>query len=476
MSATVSSTSRGAEVTFELGSTAAGARPTQRSARVLLAARVLADVAAIGVAVGLAFALRFGLGLLELHEAPLDVRGHLVASALWLVGVLTVMAAHRLYDEDTLTSRRSEANRIRGAVVEGVAIVATAVFLFHLISVSRGWFLMVVALSYVLLLSERGLARRSIARARARGRFRRSVVLVGGADSAPESDEFDVVARLSPEELRIRLDALTEGSEHRWGVSATGILLLADTRPSDELWDLVVRAGGAGLPVYVASPVRSVATDRLTTREIDGRTIVKVAPPALIGVRAFEKRAFDVAVSAVMLLVFAVPMAVIAGAVLVSSGKPILYGQRRVGRAGRVFRMWKFRTMRVDAEAESGPVWATKDDPRRTRLGRVLRTWSLDELPQLWNVLVGDMSVVGPRPERPELVDEFVEGVTWYRHRHRIKPGITGLAQVSGLRGDTELGPRVDADNRYIEHWSLMLDVRIALRTVVEVIRHRNAG
>jgi lipopolysaccharide/colanic/teichoic acid biosynthesis glycosyltransferase len=406
MSVTVSSTSRGAEATFEPGPVGAGVRPTQRSARVLLTARVLADTAAIGGAVGLAFVLRFGVGLLELHEAPLDLRGHVVASALWLIGVLSVMAAHRLYDEDTLTSRRSEATRIRGAVVEGVAIVATAVFLFHLISVSRGWFLMVVALSYVLLLSERGLARWLIARARAGGRFRRSVVLVGGADSVPDTDEFDVVARLSCDELRAQLDALTEGSGHRWGVSAIGILLLADTRPSDELWDLVVRAGGAGLPVYVASPVRSVATDRLTTREIDGRTIVKVAPPALVGVRAFEKRAFDLVVSATMLVVFAVPMAVIAAAVLFSSGRPILYGQQRVGRAGTVFRIWKFRTMLVDAEAETGPVWATKDDPRRTRLGRVLRTWSLDELPQLWNVLVGDMSIVGPRPERPELVDD----------------------------------------------------------------------
>jgi lipopolysaccharide/colanic/teichoic acid biosynthesis glycosyltransferase len=129
-----------------------------------------------------------------------------------------------------------------------------------------------------------------------------------------------------------------------------------------------------------------VATDRLTTREIDGRTIVKVAPPALVGLRAFEKRAFDVVVSGITLAVFAAAMAAIAAAVLVSSGRPILYGQQRVGRAGRVFRMWKFRTMRVDAEAETGPVWATKDDPRRTRVGRVLRTWSLDEMPQLWNV------------------------------------------------------------------------------------------
>jgi exopolysaccharide biosynthesis polyprenyl glycosylphosphotransferase len=476
MATRLSSAGRHAEQAIELNPATSSAAARDRSARTLLTVRLFADVAAIGSAVGLAFALRFGAGVLELHEAPLDVQGHVIASLLWLVGVVSAMASHRLYDEDTLASRRGEAGRIRTSVIEGVAIVATAVFLLHLISVSRGWFLLVVVLSYVLLLLERGLARRLIARARAHGRFRRSVVLVGDVDSVPGTDEFDVVARLSPEELRVQLDDLTASAGHRWGVSAIGILLLADTRPSDELWDLVVRAGGAGLPVYVASPVRSVATDRLTTREIDGRTIVKVAPPALIGLRGFEKRAFDVVVSGITLAVFAVPMAAIAAAVLVSSGRPILYGQQRVGRAGRVFRMWKFRTMRVDAEAETGPVWATKDDPRRTRVGRVLRTWSLDELPQLWNVLAGDMSVVGPRPERPELVDEFVEGVTWYRHRHRIKPGITGLAQVSGLRGDTELVPRVDADNRYIEHWSLLLDVRIALRTVVEVIRHRNAG
>jgi lipopolysaccharide/colanic/teichoic acid biosynthesis glycosyltransferase len=138
--------------------------------------------------------------------------------------------------------------------------------------------------------------------------------------------------------------------------------------------------------------------------------------------------------------------------------------------------MWKFRTMRVDAEHETGPVWASSDDPRRTRIGRALRTLSLDELPQLWNVLVGDMSIVGPRPERPTFVDSFAEGIATYRHRHRIRPGMTGLAQVRGLRGDTELPPRVDADNRYIEHWSLWLDVGITLRTVVEVLRRRNAG
>ncbi len=452
------------------------AHASDRGETTLVIARLVADLAAIGAAIGLAFALRFGLGVLQVaRDVPLDLPGHAIASVLWGVAVVSIMAAQRLYDEDTLASPRGETARIRTSVIEGVAIVATAVFLLHMIAVSRGWFVLVAALSFLLLVVERRLARGLVARTRARGRLRRPVVLVGGTGPEPASDEFEVIARLTAEELGPYLDSVVHGRAGRWR-SVPGILLQADTRPSEDVWELVVQAGGAGFPVYVASPVRSVATDRLTTRELDGRTIVKVSPPALIGIHAFEKRVYDLTVSAFLLVILALPMLFVALAILVTSGRPVLYRQERVGRAGSVFRMWKFRTMEEDAERDTGPVWAVKADPRRTRLGRILRTSSLDELPQLWNVLVGDMSIVGPRPERPPFVEEFNESVAAYRHRHRIRPGITGLAQVTGLRGDTELGPRVDADNRYIEHWSLMLDVGITLRTVVEVLRGRNAG
>jgi lipopolysaccharide/colanic/teichoic acid biosynthesis glycosyltransferase len=176
-----------------------------------------------------------------------------------------------------------------------------------------------------------------------------------------------------------------------------------------------------------------------------------------------------------MLVLLALPMLAIAVTVLVSSGRPVFYGQQRVGLGGRLFTMWKFRTMPTDAETASGPVWATKGDPRCTPLGRVLRRLSLDELPQLWNVLRGDMSVVGPRPERPLFVAEFSERFRWYRYRDRTRPGMTGLAQVRGLRGDSPLEPRLESDNRYIEHWTLSLDLRIMLRTVVEAVRGRGA-
>jgi lipopolysaccharide/colanic/teichoic acid biosynthesis glycosyltransferase len=153
----------------------------------------------------------------------------------------------------------------------------------------------------------------------------------------------------------------------------------------------------------------------------------------------------------------------------------VLYRQERMGVDGRRFRMLKFRTMRVDAEAQTGPVWATADDPRRTSLGGFLRRWSLDELPQLFNVLRGEMSLVGPRPERPSFVEEFRRRVPGYMLRHKVKAGITGWAQINGWRGNTSIERRIECDLYYIERWSLAFDLRILIQTIWYGFRNRNA-
>jgi lipopolysaccharide/colanic/teichoic acid biosynthesis glycosyltransferase len=188
-----------------------------------------------------------------------------------------------------------------------------------------------------------------------------------------------------------------------------------------------------------------------------------------------QKRVLDLLVAIVVAPVAIVIGVVIAVAQLATAGRPIFYGQDRLGVDGKVFKMWKFRSMMVDAESETGPVWTVKDDPRRTALGRILRRSSLDELPQLWSVLNGDMSLVGPRPERPELVERFSIENKWYRYRLRIKPGMTGIAQTEGFRGSSPLEPRLELDNGYIENWSLALDLQILARTVVAVIKGTNA-
>ena len=142
-------------------------------------------------------------------------------------------------------------------------------------------------------------------------------------------------------------------------------------------------------------------------------------------------------------------------------GAPIFFKQKRVGKGEKIFTMYKFRSMRVNDDAETG--WSGAADPRRTKFGALIRKLSIDELPQLYNVLIGDMSLVGPRPEIPFYVRKFEQEIPLYRERHRVAPGITGLAQIKGLRGDTSITARVREDLYYIEHWSLWMDVRIFL-------------
>lgn len=187
------------------------------------------------------------------------------------------------------------------------------------------------------------------------------------------------------------------------------------------------------------------------------------------------KRAFDLAFSTLSLILAAPMMALIAVLIQLTSPGPILFEQERVGLHGRTFRMYKFRTMRVAASNESNTRWTTQNDPRRTKLGAFLRATSLDELPQFFNVLRGDMSVVGPRPERPFFVQKFQQVVAQYNNRHNLKVGITGWAQVNGWRGDTSIAKRVECDLYYLRHWSLSFDLEIILLTLLRGLTHKNA-
>jgi exopolysaccharide biosynthesis polyprenyl glycosylphosphotransferase len=187
------------------------------------------------------------------------------------------------------------------------------------------------------------------------------------------------------------------------------------------------------------------------------------------------KRCMDAVLSAAALIVLSPVLLGIALLVKASSPGPILYAQERMGLDGRTFRMLKFRSMRVDAESESGAQWTTKGDPRRTPIGSFLRQTSLDELPQLWNVLVGHMSLVGPRPERPFFVQQFRQRIPHYMLRHKMKSGITGWAQINGWRGDTSLTERTACDLYYIRNWSFDLDLRILFLTLWKGFVNKNA-
>jgi exopolysaccharide biosynthesis polyprenyl glycosylphosphotransferase len=200
--------------------------------------------------------------------------------------------------------------------------------------------------------------------------------------------------------------------------------------------------------------------------EIGGLPLLGLSGSRLRGGNIALKRVFDIGVAAAMLLALSPIMLAIAIAVKISSRGPVFYRQERVTLYGTSFRMLKFRSMRLDAEDASGPVWAREQDPRTTKLGAFLRRWNLDELPQLINVLLGEMSLVGPRPERPYFVEQFKDEIPHYMARLHVKAGITGWAQVNGLRGNTSLSERIKYDLFYVENWSIWFDVKILVMTL----------
>jgi Undecaprenyl-phosphate glucose phosphotransferase len=199
--------------------------------------------------------------------------------------------------------------------------------------------------------------------------------------------------------------------------------------------------------------------------ELDGLPIVSLQDSPLYGWNRVFKKIFDLVLGTLFLVISAPLMVLISLLIKFTSPGPVFYKQKRSGMNNQHFQMLKFRTMKVDAEKETGPVWSKEDDPRRTKIGGFLRKASLDELPQLFNVLKGEMSLVGPRPERPSFIEEFRNGIPSYMLRHKIKAGMTGWAQVNGWRGNTSLKKRIEHDLYYIQHWSIGLDFRILLMT-----------
>lgn len=243
----------------------------------------------------------------------------------------------------------------------------------------------------------------------------------------------------------------------------------------EEILDVVFRV--SDLPVAVRvypDTFRLLTSDVLSISDLNGLPTVRMRTIGLRPVERAIKRAMDVLISVTALVLLSPLMLVVAALVKLTSPGPVFYVQERVSQDGRAFQVLKFRTMPVDAERSSGPVFTHKDDVRPTRVGRFMRRYSIDELPQFINVLLGEMSVVGPRPERPYFVEQFRQTIPAYAVRHHEKAGITGWAQVNGLRGDTSIEERTRYDLYYVENWSILFDLKIILKTLVHVFRRDN--
>ncbi|MCL6443488.1 MAG: undecaprenyl-phosphate glucose phosphotransferase [Alicyclobacillus sp.] len=468
------------------------------------------DALIVILSFAVAWWLKFDSGLLtHRHNQPLwYYRGPL------LFGVITFIASNGmagLYQPMRAKSLFLEAYNIGKSLVFGLLFLMSALYFAKMEEFSREGLALFAVSFFILMLVERLSIRFALRAMRRRGFNQRFVIMVGWSHAADRFVDalegqpwfgYRLIGCLVDGDNEQESDGVQPRSVH--GIPVLGTVQDLERVLGEHLVDQVVIAMprdrvdiishviAACEAMGVQSLILPDYFDLLPARPrfetfgdiplIDTRYV-----PLDDAMNAAIKRGFDIVFSALVMLIFSPLFLALCIAVKLSSPGPVFFIQERVGKNRRVFRMYKFRTMRWDEpltaeerdDKESARTrdlgWTVKDDPRRTRLGAFLRKTSLDELPQFWNVFIGDMSVIGPRPERPVFVDHFKDEIPRYMVKHRVRPGITGWAQVHGWRGDTSIAERIRYDIEYIENWSFWMDMRIVWKTIKDGFVHENA-
>jgi exopolysaccharide biosynthesis polyprenyl glycosylphosphotransferase len=250
------------------------------------------------------------------------------------------------------------------------------------------------------------------------------------------------------------------------------ILIALDSTEHDRLLEVIAQCNSHPVSIKIVPDLYDIISGQAKTNQIYGFPLIEIMPELLTPWERFVKRSIDVAVSAATLIIGLPVWLILAAAIKLDSKGPVFYTQERVGKDGKIFKIRKFRSMDVDAEKDSGPVWANKEDPRITRVGNILRRLRLDEIPQFINVLDGDMSLVGPRPERAYFVEQFSREIPLYARRLKVRPGITGWAQVKHKYDESidDVKIKVEYDLYYIENISLRMDFKILLNTIIVML------
>ncbi len=451
---------------------------------------LIADLTLVTLSWLAAYWIRF----FTVFEAPLGVPAFrpyvealVVIVPLWFL----LFRAHGLYEPHRTRSILIEASEVVRATAVGVVGLIAISFFARNYYYSRGVIVLYSVLASLSVWSLRAALRLGFQQLRRRGYNLRHIVVVGAGELAGQ-----VIQRIhaAPEAgLRVQLvlarDRAVAADKFgevpiRYGYGHLREALLQQridqviiAIPNDEahqLEKILLELDDAYVSVKIVPDLLHVITLHSSVEDLDGLPIIGLRGSPFVGWAGVTKRVFDLALLLAALPIVAPVIGAIATVIRLVDGRPVLYQQERMGLDGRLFQIFKFRTMVRDAEASTGPVWTASKDARRTRLGAILRRTGLDELPQLWNVLKGDMSLVGPRPERPVFIEQFRSKIPGYMLRHKVKAGITGWAQLHGWRGNTSLQERIDHDIHYIQNWSLSLDLEILLRTLARIGRHRS--
>lgn len=445
--------------------------------------QLLGDLVATAAAVLVAYALRFEFPVYPVTKGVPDLEHYLVLIPIALVVWPAVFYFQGLYTGRRIRSRAEELMRVvTSVVISTVVLIAASTFYRPPeFTYSRLYLAIFAVVNLVLVVATRWSLSWGLGRIRRSGRNLRNVLVIGAGELGREVVErFDAHREFGFRVVGFLDDdpGLRECGFHGVPVLGTTADLesVVEARAIDQVVlalplsaqhktaQLLPRASQLLVEVKVVPDLLQFAVARGGVEDLDGMPMVNLTRIPLQGWNQVVKRAFDIAGSALLLAVFSPLFPVIAWAVKRIDGGPVFFSQVRTGLDGRSFRIFKFRTMREHAEDDR--TWTRSTDDRVTAIGGFLRRSNLDELPQLYNVLRGDMSLVGPRPEQPQFVERFRERYPEYNIRHRVRTGMTGWAQVNGLRGDTSIRQRVMHDLYYIQNWSFGLDLKILWRTL----------
>ena len=375
-----------------------------------------------------------------------------------------------------------------------IAIISFPVVLYatHEANISRSFMAIFFAVNIFLGVTFRFYLRKILYAIRKRGINQKHILLVG---CSPVAEEYIKRIKKNPE-WGYMIYGIVDDHVSK-GTSISGINVIADTselpellnehifdeiavtlklQDYDKLEKIVAACEKSGTHTQFVPDYHNVIPTAAHTEDLDGLPVINIRHvPLAAPFNRMIKRIVDIFGAIVMLIVFSIPMLITAIMIKLTSPGPLIFKQERVGLHNKPFHMYKFRSMRVEDPKKEKKKWTTKGDPRVTPVGKFIRRTSIDELPQVFNVLKGDMSLVGPRPERPYFVEKFAEEIPRYNIKHQVRPGITGWAQVNGYRGDTSIRKRIDCDIYYIENWTLGFDFRILFLTFFKGFVNKNA-
>ncbi|MDO9464403.1 MAG: undecaprenyl-phosphate glucose phosphotransferase [bacterium] len=453
---------------------------------------VISDTLMTAVSFLLAYYIRF-----YIHKVPAEyipafhpyLKLLIIVIPIWLIS----LSYHGLYKQrNSFISPIDKVYLIFKAVLFATLVLMAITFLYRQFSYSRLTFGYASAFNFLCITLMSMAIRKIQIAAIKRGFGIRNVIIVGTDETAKAiafkiqkhiALGYKIIGYISDKEITSSesknnpeiLGGISEIPEIAREKNIDKIIFASPNVSNKDTLDIILKCTELNVDFTIVPGLYEIVTSKVNVDDIDGIPVIGLKESPLQGFNLFLKRAFDLILSAILLIILSPLLLALLIAIKLNSKGPVLYKQERVGQDNQIFTMYKFRSMRMDAEEHTGPVWAQEKDPRRTKVGSFMRKMSFDELPQLLNIIRGNMSLIGPRPERPFFVEQFKNDILGYMSRHRIKPGITGWAQVNGLRGNTSIAERTKYDLYYIENWSIAFDLKILVRTILEFCFHKHA-